>query len=141
MKAVPLWQPWASAIAAGLKKVETRHWSTKHRGRLAIAATKNTPGGEDDFFEGLDHFEAAAFAQIGIGTKADLPRGAIVCTCDLIDCVLMTPALIASTSALEKEWGLWEVGRYAWLLDNVVWLKQPIPVRCGRSLWDWKEAA
>lgn len=28
MRALSLWQPWASAIAAGAKKIETRGWST-----------------------------------------------------------------------------------------------------------------
>ena len=27
MKAISLWQPWASLIAAGVKPYETRHWS------------------------------------------------------------------------------------------------------------------
>lgn len=27
MKAISLWQPWASAMALGLKSIETRHWS------------------------------------------------------------------------------------------------------------------
>lgn len=32
MKAISLWQPWASAIAVGAKRVETRSWATKYRG-------------------------------------------------------------------------------------------------------------
>ncbi|MCL2331658.1 MAG: ASCH domain-containing protein [Proteobacteria bacterium] len=39
MKTLTLWQPWAGAIAAGLKKYETRGWPTKHRGLLAIHAS------------------------------------------------------------------------------------------------------
>ncbi|MBP0020973.1 MAG: ASCH domain-containing protein, partial [Cyanobacteria bacterium SBLK] len=31
-KAISLWQPWASLIAMGRKKFETRHWSTDYRG-------------------------------------------------------------------------------------------------------------
>ena len=40
MKALSLWQPWASLIAAGVKKVETRHWPTAYRGPIAIHAAK-----------------------------------------------------------------------------------------------------
>jgi hypothetical protein len=40
MKAISLWQPWASAIALGWKKNETRHWSTDYRGPLLIHAAK-----------------------------------------------------------------------------------------------------
>ena len=43
MKAPSLWQPWASAIAVGAKRVETRSWPTNYRGPLrplgAIVAT------------------------------------------------------------------------------------------------------
>ena len=40
MKALSLWQPWASLIAAGVKRFETRHWETRHRGPIAIHAAK-----------------------------------------------------------------------------------------------------
>ena len=38
MKALSLTQPWAHAIAVGSKRVETRSWSTEHRGLVAIHA-------------------------------------------------------------------------------------------------------
>ena len=39
MKAITIWQPYAQAIALGLKKFETRSWPTKYRGKLAIHAS------------------------------------------------------------------------------------------------------
>lgn len=36
MKAITIWQPWASLIACGVKKYETRSWATKYRGPIAI---------------------------------------------------------------------------------------------------------
>lgn len=41
MKALTIRQPWASLIAAGVKTIETRSWSTKYRGPLAIHAGKS----------------------------------------------------------------------------------------------------
>lgn len=41
MKALTLWQPWASLVALGVKTIETRSWSTSHRGPLAIHASKH----------------------------------------------------------------------------------------------------
>ena len=38
MKAISLWQPWASAIALGLKKIETRSRPSRCFGNLAICA-------------------------------------------------------------------------------------------------------
>ena len=36
MKALSLYQPWATAIALGSKRIETRGWPTSYRGPLAI---------------------------------------------------------------------------------------------------------
>lgn len=38
IKALTVWQPWASLIAHGVKVFETRSWATKWRGPLAIHA-------------------------------------------------------------------------------------------------------
>jgi hypothetical protein len=38
MKALTLIQPWASLVAIGAKRVETRGWRTSYRGPLAIAS-------------------------------------------------------------------------------------------------------
>lgn len=38
MKAITIWQPWASLIACGVKQYETRSWPTKYRGPIAIHA-------------------------------------------------------------------------------------------------------
>jgi len=46
MKALSLWQPWASAIALGSKRIETRGWATSYRGPLAIHAAKRCVKGE-----------------------------------------------------------------------------------------------
>jgi hypothetical protein len=40
MKSITIIQPWATLIALGEKKYETRGWPTKHRGPLAIHAGK-----------------------------------------------------------------------------------------------------
>ncbi len=40
MKAISLKQPWANYVASGKKTIETRKWSTKHRGKLLIVSSK-----------------------------------------------------------------------------------------------------
>jgi hypothetical protein len=49
MKAISLWQTWATPVAIGAKRFETRDWSTKHRGPIAIYAAKKS----DTRFAGL----------------------------------------------------------------------------------------
>jgi hypothetical protein len=41
MKALTILEPWASIIACGAKQIETRSWSTKYRGSIAIHAGKD----------------------------------------------------------------------------------------------------
>lgn len=43
MKALSLTQPWATLVAIGAKRLETRSWSTTYRGPLAIHAAKRFP--------------------------------------------------------------------------------------------------
>ena len=38
MKALTIWQPWASLLVSGQKKYETRSWATSYRGPIAIHA-------------------------------------------------------------------------------------------------------
>jgi hypothetical protein len=40
MKAISLWQPWASLWVSGRKIHETRSWRTRHRGWLAVHAAR-----------------------------------------------------------------------------------------------------
>lgn len=38
MKAITIWQPWASLLAHRVKTYETRSWATAYRGPIAIHA-------------------------------------------------------------------------------------------------------
>src|SRR5262245_34467015 len=40
MKALSLWQPHATLMTVGAKKIETRSWATDYRGLVAIHAAK-----------------------------------------------------------------------------------------------------
>jgi hypothetical protein len=51
MKALSLHQPWASLIGLGVKTIETRSWSTKYRGPLAVHASLRRPP-----YTHLDHW-------------------------------------------------------------------------------------
>ena len=41
----------------------------------------------------------------------------------------------------ETNFGDWDIGRYAWRLENIESLKEPIPVKGQQRLWnyDFKE--
>ena len=121
MKALSLWQPWASAILLGHKRIETRHWSTRYRGPLLIHAAKKW---DRDLRE---------TAEIG-GLPADLPLGALICTAMLVD--IRPTEQLAGISADERWWGNYGPGRFGWLLEDVEPLPAPIPYKGLQGLFD-----
>ena len=66
---------------------------------------------------------------------ADLPLGAIVAYADVVDCILTTPEFISQQSETEQACGNWEVGNWAWQLENVQALDRPIPAIGKQGIW------
>ena len=88
MKALTLHQPFASLVAIGAKRIETRSWSTSYRGPLAIHASAKGPRTEADGTKAFDAALLAAYrAGIEVEQIAPLPYGAVVATCRLVDVV------------------------------------------------------
>lgn len=80
MKALTLWQPWASLVAAGGKRLETRSWSTAYRGPLLIhAATREPPT------VCAAAFDEEAIQVLGVSDYRTLPRGVVVAIAELVD--------------------------------------------------------
>ena len=50
MKVLTLTQPWASLVACGAKRIETRPWRTRYRGPVAIHAAQAMPRAALDFY-------------------------------------------------------------------------------------------
>ena len=67
----------------------------------------------------------------------NLPLGAVVAIASLTDCILMTEGFIAAQTDLERSTGCWEVGRFAWKLENIRAI-DPIPVKGKQGLWNLK---
>lgn len=135
MRAISLWQPWASAIALGLKRYETRHWSTDYRGPLAIHAARKSTRELEDFFNDLmlrgDMWPTFQAARLYSFTM--LPKGGIVAIAILID-VLPTERLTkrGAVSDSERVLGNFAPGRFAWQLRNIHPLPQPYYIK-GRQ--------
>ena len=99
MKLISLWEPWATLMALGAKKVETRSWDTNYRGLLAIHASK---GGlrmdtlesicfQKHFYEALSDFDPFR-EQVEVASrrrkwiKDVFPHGCIVAVVNLQTC-------------------------------------------------------
>lgn len=122
MRAISLWQPYASAIALGVKRIETRHWSTDYRGPLAIHASKRWTR-EQIEFSTVEHTLGRL--------PPRLPLGQVVAVCELVD-VRPTIELETQVSAIERLYGNYEPGRFGWRLDNIRPLAAPFAF-CGRQ--------
>jgi hypothetical protein len=154
MKALTLHQPWATLMAIGAKRIETRSWSTNYRGPLAIHAATTYPKYAKDFCCSDALHKAMGWPDIQdfpsvLEWKASMderilamPIGAIVGVCDLVDC-FSTSRIAEGQLALihqEDEFGDYSPARYGWLTEKMKALAEPIPVRGAQRLWNWDEA-
>lgn len=142
MKAITIKQPWATLIALGEKKFETRSWQTKHRGPLAIHAGKEID--KDACREFID-----VLNKRGIESINQLPTGAVIATVDLIECHKVLANYesqnIAHTTekvitSKEYPYGDYTEGRFAWELANLNVLPEPVLAKGQLSLWEWDGA-
>ena len=131
LKAITLWQPWATLVAAGAKQYETRSWRTDYRGPLAIHAGKR----ETTDAVWLRVREPQVANRI---RPFDFPLGAIIALAEIAS-INPTDKRRIVVRPLELELGDWTPGRWAWLLRRVRKLETPIPVRGWPWLWDFDE--
>ncbi|HOV79542.1 MAG TPA: ASCH domain-containing protein [Bacillota bacterium] len=157
MKAISLWQPWASLVATGAKKIETRSWPTRHRGPLAIHAAKRYP----KKFQALENQEPfySALRPGGIYKYPSFSCGAVVAICKLEDILFITkkglhafttkygglsynpePKLPLPTEQ-EFVFGDYTPGRFAWILGDVQSLPKSIPAKGNQGLWELEGVA
>lgn len=146
--AITLWEPWASAVAAGLKKNETRGWKPPVKllgGPLAIHSAKRRFGPssiEVDVLRRLDRDSYDRLAQHlgGDPLVADsYPLGCVVATAKLASAV-STQAAVASDRLVkgpEYLLGDYDYGRWAWVLEGVEPLVPPVPATGRQGLWSW----
>ena len=139
MKALTLTQPWATLVAIGAKKIETRSWNTNYRGKLAIHAAKGFPQDAQHlcfvvpFRDYLGDYVKLNETYFG---KHKFPLGAVIATCDLVK-VIRIYANSNVPGKPELMFGDYSVGRYMWILENVEVFPEPIPAKGALGLWDW----
>jgi hypothetical protein len=153
MKALTLTQPWATLVAIGAKRIETRSWRTSYRGPLAIHAAKGlaSVGGK----RGLRQLIASEPFATALAGHSWLPLGAIIATCTPVDCVPTEQIMKAfgaygptDASGGHKLWPLtdqeltfgdYSANRWGWLLDDVQMLDTPVFCKGALGLWEWQQ--
>jgi hypothetical protein len=148
MKAITIYQPYASLIAVGAKRYETRSWRTNYRGPVAIHAGLRLSPWEDY----ADHvFVDKVRAALGIVDFDSLPHGAVIAVADLTECWHICndgdsafinrgepfgEIQLEAVKNSEYLFGDFSEGRYAWELTRVKMPPEPVPCRGRQRLWD-----
>jgi hypothetical protein len=110
MKALSLRQPWGDLLVYGVKDVENRRWSTRHRGLLVIHAAQT--------------LDVDAMGTVGHLLTREPPTGVLIGTVEVLDCV--------RESASPWAWP----GQWHWLIADAVAFDEPLPCRGYPGLFD-----
>ena len=156
MKALTMYQPWATLIAYGIKNNETKQWPPKlehmgrriaiHAGRQAITNPRH-----------LNRDTWDAITEIyGPKWMDDIPRGVVVATAVLAAAYRITDraggrlVLAHRDPAAHLEqpeppeiradsYGDFRPPRWLWVLEDVEPIDPPVPARGSLGLWDWEQ--
>src|SRR5260221_339611 len=140
MKAITLTQAWATLVAIGATRIETRSWGTAYRGPLAIHAAKGWTEEAVRFF--FQEPFRSVLNEAGYKIYSNLPRGCVVATTELVSVREINHARMGigwgwtgpdganykfEIDQQERCFGNYADGRRAWLLANVQRLAVPVP--------------
>lgn len=133
--ALSLWEPWATLMALGAKKIETRSWPTSHRGALLICASVRKNKKEMDKLLGYDpEYGPNRETPFWSALKAtSMSYGHAVALVDLHDC-MPTDRFRPSPVSDEWEFGNYGPDRFAWITTGLRRLK-PFPVKGKQGIF------
>lgn len=148
MRGLTLWQPWASAIALGLKRIETRSWSVPNRGDLLIHAAGKWSREQDGHKARLVRVAAELLGEDDPRVAAldeVLPLGCAVAVARLgftrLTCAMVAGQFgrpepwINTIPPLERAFGDFGPDRYGWVLEDVRPLRPAIRCAGAQGLW------
>ena len=123
MICLSLWQPWASLWCSHAKTHETREWAWKHRGWVAVHATKKIVHHLDPTLDDI------CDSEFGGHWGTELPRGAIIGIVDVVDCVPAESVFAPGTAPEADDFycGNFTPGRFAFKRCEFRKLREPVP--------------
>lgn len=132
VRALPMWQPWATLVVTGAKRVETRPKappSTVLGRRVAVHACLTR-----DHLHLLGHWPFDHLTAL----HRPLPLGAIVGSVVVVHARQVTAELAARLlvdDQAEHALGDYAPGRWAWALADPVALDEPVPWRGSQGIF------
>merc|ERR1711879_464121 len=94
-RCLSMWQPWASLLVAGIKKVEGRSWYSDYRGPLWIAAASRKPT-EEEIKDLEDQYK-----DCGLAFPKHYPVSALLGRVDVVDMLSHEEYMKTADSASE----------------------------------------
>ena len=130
MKVISIQEPYATLISLGIKKNETRSWKTNYRGQVLIHASISKK-----YLNSIKDKNVLKLLE-----NITLNYGKILCKATIVDCIEMTSDLIDKIKLNNQEYilGIYEPGRYAWILDNIELLPTQISAKGKLGLWEYE---
>ncbi len=122
MKALTLWQPWASLMADGRKPIETRHWPAP---AWLI--------GQEIAIHAAMRVDPEACIEFGYEPLI-IPRGCVVSIHRLLKCEKFTER---SLEEIGDDYGDYEMGRYGWWMPLLRKLAPPVSAKGHQGIWEW----
>lgn len=126
MKVITIREPFATLIKDKVKIYETRSWKTNYRGEIYIHAAK-----------ARSKTSNASIASTYLKSQENPEH--IICKCLLKDCIYMDENFINEVKKNKEEYnsGHYEVGRFAWQLEVIEILEEPIYAKGQLGIWNF----
>ena len=130
MKVLSIIEPWATLIVSKQKYIETRSWKTSYRGELYIHASKKLINKKDEKIQEL----------LKLLPTQEMNYGKIICKCELVDCIYMDEKFINEIKQNQQEYmcGDYQIGRYAWILENTELINPKIDAKGKLNIWNFE---
>lgn len=150
MKALTLWQPWATLIILGAKPYEFRKWNFADKPHLAKligqrvvihAGARPIKAGElEDILDRIEEGESALVSQIATPIIKSIMDGSATCphSAALGTAVIGQPQnsfdlfkhIVADSDRLDQQ-------MYAWPVSDPQPFPQPVPAAGAQGFWNW----
>lgn len=154
VKALSLWEPWASLMRYGVKKIETRSWSTGYRGLLLICAskrwTREMQAAAEPLFSGvlrhrpdIDELDmevhpgmAVALVQLVHVAHTEHLTSNVGVTVAVRERIAHKRFYQALPASMEFNLGDYSPGRYGWCTEPIDTDFEPFAVRGAQGLFE-----
>lgn len=156
MKALTIWQPWASLIAIEAKPYEFRGWpaprsirgqriaihaGARHVSKVEVRALLMKLNGREPWLVSLIRDKALPLLELLSHSPGAAPLASIVATAVVADCVRADKVAVEFGYAAQNDSDRQEHFNWAWKLTDVQPLRPIVPAKGMQGLWDWKPPA